>query len=120
MATAADQIANISVGRFDNITAQWGGYSNTTTGAPDWGRILWETVSVYPDFMGIVAWFILFSIPFIMMWLAHADMTPAAILGLFFGLYIFIFIPEIWQNQAIFMMVIGICGILYSMYQKRG
>jgi len=121
MATANDTIANITLGnRFENITNQWGGSNVTWNKTPDWGRILWELVSVYPDFTGMIGWAILFSLPFVMMWLAHADMTAAAAVGIIFSLYVFFYIPYEWQSVAILCMVIAGAALIWSVWQKRG
>ena len=121
MANSSNNITNITIGnRFENITNQWGA-SNVTvnTSAPDWGRLLFELVSIYPDFMGNAAWFILFALPFMMMWLAHADMVPAALLGIFIALYAFLFIPDIWKFQAVFFIVLGITAVIVGIYLRR-
>jgi hypothetical protein len=120
-ATAAnDTIANISIGRFDNITDQWGGWSSNQTAPPDWGRMIWEIVSVYPDFVGPVGWFILFFLPFVMMWIAHADMVPAAIVGMFFGLYVFAYVGSQYSYIGIVFMAIAVASMVWSMWLKRG
>lgn len=119
MANASHVIPNISTVRFENITGAWGGWTDNQTGAPDWGLMLWNIVSVYPDAVGPVAWVILFSAPFIMMWLAHADMVPAAILGIFFGLYVFAFIPDNYSYVAIAMIMLAATVILLQVWQKR-
>lgn len=121
MATLAnDSVQNISVGRFDNITSQWGGWASNQTGAPNWGRILWEVVSVYPDFVGPIGWFMLFALPFVMMWIAHADMVPAAIVGMFFGLYCFAYVGPQFAYVGIVLMCVAIASMIWSMYLKRG
>jgi hypothetical protein len=121
MADVNNTIANITVGvRFENITNQWGGYNATVNqSAPDWGRLLWELASIYPDFMGNIAWFLLFAIPFFMMWIAHADMVPAGLLGIFFALYAFMFIPDIWQMSSVFFIVLGATAVIMGIYLRR-
>lgn len=118
--TAANVIQNISALRWDNLTAQWGGFSNTTTGAPNWGTVIWQVVSVYPDYVGPIAFLLLFGLPFIMMWIAHADMVPAAIVGFFFALYIFAYIGNQYAFAAIGCMMIAATSIIWSIWQKRG
>jgi hypothetical protein len=118
-ATAANKIANISTIRFENISAAWGGWTDNQTGSPDWGRILWEVVSVYPDSVGMIAWVVLFSIPFLMMYLAHADMVPAAVVGIFFGLYAFAFLEPSWQFGSLAVIGIALTAILLQVWQKR-
>ena len=117
--TAANVITNISVPRWDNLTGAWGGYSNTTVTAPDWGIILWQVVNVYPDYVGQLAWILLFLLPFAMMWITHADMTPTAIVGIFFGLYVFAYIGTQYAYTAIVFMAIAFSAILWSMWRGR-
>ena len=117
-ANISNVITNISTVRFDNFTEQWGGYSNTTTDAPNWGAMVWATVSVYPDFMGQMAWLILFIIPFLMMWVAFNDLFPVAIIGIFFGAYIFNFVGYEWQGLGILFIGLSITGVLWGLWQK--
>lgn len=119
MANATHVIQNITTVRFENITGSWGGFSENQTGAPDWGMMLWNIVSVYPDAVGPIAWLVLFATPFIMMWLAHADMVPAAILGIFFGIYVFAFIPDVGSYVAIAFICLAATVILLQVWQKR-
>jgi hypothetical protein len=118
--TAADVIANISAIRWDNLTEQWGGMSNSTTEGPNWGTALWNIVLMYPDSVGPIAWVILFSIPFLMMWITHADIVPAALVGLFFGIYVFAYIGDQYYFVGVLLIALAISSILYSLYQKRG
>lgn len=120
MTNASHVIQNISIGRFENVTNQWGGSNSTFTDAPNWGRILWEIVSVYPDFLGPIGWFIIFSIPFVMMWIGHADMVPASIVGIFFGLYIFAFVGAEFQYIGVVLIGLSIASMVWSMYMRRG
>ena len=115
---ASQAIANISTVRFDNFTAQWGGYSNATTDAPNWGMMIWATVNVYPDFMGQMAWMILFMIPFLMMWVAFSDIIPVAIIGIFFGLYVFAYVGVQYQNLAILFIGLSVAGVLWGLWQR--
>jgi hypothetical protein len=117
-ANASNVITNISTGRFDNFTEQWGGYSNTTVGPPNWGMIVQSVVQVYPDFMGQVAWLVLFVIPFMMMWVAFSDIIPVAIVGIFFGLYVFAYIGAQYQGLAILFIAISVAGVLWGLWQK--
>ena len=116
--TVANKISNISVDRFTNITDAWGGYSNSTTLPPDWGTMLWHIANVYPDSVGVIAWFILFSIPFIMMWISHSDMTAGAIVGIFFGLYIFAYIGNQYMYYAIAMVGVALAALIWSMWRR--
>lgn len=115
---ASQVIANISVLRFQNITDMIGGYSNSTTDAPNWGAMVWATVSVYPDFLGQMAWMILFMIPFLMMWVAFSDLIPVAIIGIFFGLYVFAYVGSQYQWIGILFIGLSIAGVMWGLWQR--
>jgi hypothetical protein len=115
---ASNVIANISTDRFENFTEQWGGYSNETVGAPNWGLIVQSVVQVYPDFLGQMAWLVLFLIPFMMMWVAFSDIIPVAIVGIFFGLYVFAYIGTQYQGLAVLFIGISVAGVLWGLWQK--
>ena len=117
--TNADVISNISAYRFDNITDAFGGFANNTVSGPNWGQTLFGIVNVYPDFMGQVAWFIIFLIPFAMMWVGHADVVPASIVGIFFGLYVFAYIGDDLAWVGILMMMVGLGTVIWSLWQRR-
>ena len=120
MANATNQIANISsarVGEFFNYS--FGGDTLNSTGLPNWGMGLFTVANVYPDYVGNIAWFVLFAIPFLMMWLAHTDMMPASLVGIFIGLYVIGFIGNQYFGFAIAMIALSISGLLWSIYMRR-
>ena len=111
-------IGNISTVRFENFTEQWGGYSNTTTGPPNWGMIVQSVVQVYPDFLGQVAWLGLFMIPFMMMWVVFSDIVPVAIAGIFFGIYIFYFVGDQFYMVALFVIALSLTSLIVEVWRK--
>jgi hypothetical protein len=116
--TGANVIPNISVGRWTNITNSWGGYATNQTLPPDWGLMLWNVINVYPDAIGPIAWLVLFSMPFIMMWVAHADMYPAAIIGVFFGIYVFARIPDQYSYVGVAILCVAATGIIIETWRR--
>jgi hypothetical protein len=88
-ATASDFIQNISVNRYQNFINYQESSANITTGIPNWERIIFEVACNYLDYLGQLVWFVLFAWPFVLMWITCAAMTPAAITGIFDGLYVF-------------------------------
>jgi len=114
---ASNVIANISIDRFENFTEQWGGYSNETVGAPNWGLVVQSVVQVYPDFMGQMAWLVLFIIPFMMMWVAFSDIVPVGICGVFFGLYVFAYIGTQWQWLGVVFIVLSIVTVILGLWR---
>jgi hypothetical protein len=88
--TAADVIQNIFVGRYENITNNRRGSATNIICAPNCGRIVFEVARIYPNILRQLAWFILFVyIPFVMMWITHADMVLVAIVGMTFRVSVF-------------------------------
>lgn len=120
MANASNIIANISPSRWQAIINTWGGYGNTTTQPPDAGTVIWNIAMQYPDLVGPVAYVIIFAMPFIMMWIVHADMVPAAIVGIFFGLYISFYVSGNFFNVGLLFIGLSLTTIVWSLAQKRG
>jgi hypothetical protein len=110
-------IANISNPRLPVVEGLWGGYTNTTA-SPNWGLLIYNSILVYQDAIGQIVWVIFFAIPFIMMWIAGADMTMAAIVGMLFSLYVFAKMPEQYIIFAIGAMCVCIAALLWSLYKR--
>jgi hypothetical protein len=118
--TAIDHIDNITSLRYENLTLQWGGTANNTNASPNWGQMIFQVINVYPDFLGQIAWLLLFGMPFIMMWIAHADMTAAAVVGFIIGIYVVGFLGSQYMGLGIAMMCIAVAAEIWSLLQKRG
>jgi hypothetical protein len=117
--TSVDAISNITDIRFSNVTNSWGGSGNNTTAPPNWGQLIYQDISVFPDYLGPeLGWVLLFSIPFIMMWISHADMTVPGFLGILLGLFVFGYIGSQYTFVAIGFMAIGITAMVWSISQK--
>jgi hypothetical protein len=113
-------ISNISAIRWDELINQFGGYDNETVSGPNWGQGLWSLMMQYPDYVGPIAYVILFAMPFVMMWITHADMVPAAIVGVFFGLYVAFFVGDAYFWVGIVLIALAITTVGWSLYQRRG
>lgn len=118
--TSADVISNISVLRYTNLTEQWGGAANDTISAPNWGQMVFHIINIYPDMMGQIAWVILFSIPFVMMWLTHDSILSASTTGIFLGIFVYFFIGSQFQFYAIGLSCLSLAVLIWSIMQKRG
>jgi hypothetical protein len=112
-------ITNTSSLRFSNFTNTFGGNNPNFTSIPDIGTALWTIVNVYPDFLGQVAWFILFAIPFLMMWLSHADMVPAAAIALVLGIYIVGFVGDQYFGVGMALCILAGSSIVWSLWLRR-
>jgi hypothetical protein len=117
---ASNVIQNITPSRWNDLINTWGGYSNQTTKPPDAGRVIFTIAMQYPDILGPIAYVVIFAIPFIMMWIVHSDMVPAAIVGIFFGLYISFYIGAQYFFVGLLFIVLALTTIVWSMAQKRG
>ena len=118
--TAADQIGNISAIRWNDLVNIFGGTSNTTTGPPNWGMGLWYLMLQYPDALGPIAYVILFSMPFVMMWITHADVVPAAIVGIFLGLYVAYFVSGVYFMVGMIFVAVALTTVIWSLALRRG
>ena len=120
MANATDVVANISSARaVAFFNESFGGNTLNKTDAPNWGMALWDVVSVYPDYVGQIAWFVLFAIPFLMMWITHADMLPAAVIGMFLGIYILGFVGVQYMGMGIALIVLAVATVIWSVFIRR-
>ena len=115
--TSTTTIAQIPNPRLTIVNNLWGGYTNTTD-APNWGLLVWNSLAVYQDAIGQIAWVILFAIPFIMMWIVQSDMTLAAIVGMLFSLYVFAKLPSQYIVFAVGAFCICLAALLWSLYKR--
>ena len=114
---ASDTIAPIDTLRLTNITAEFGGNSSTTAG-PNFGMMIFNSVALYSNYMGVSAYVVLFAIPFLMMWIVQADMTMAAFIGMLFSLYVFTRLPEQYILFSVGCFVISITALIWSLYRR--
>lgn len=114
---ATGTITPIPTFRLMNITNTFGG-NQTTVEGPNFGMLIWNSVSVYSDSVGMIAYVIFFAIPFIMMWIVQSDMTLPAIIGMMFSLYVFARLPEQYILFAVGCFVICVAALLWSLYKR--
>ena len=112
--TTITQVPNPRLPIINNL---WGGY-NTTVDAPNFGMLIWNSLMVYQDSIGQVAWVIMFSLPFLMMWIVQSDMTLAAIVGMLFSLYVFLKLPQEYIVFSVGAFCICIAALLWSLYKR--
>lgn len=117
---SADVIQNFSVVICENKTNYRGSSVNITQGAPNWGRIVFKVTSIYRDFLGQLAWFSLIALPFVMMWITHADIVPAAIAWMFFGLYVLACLGSQCSYVVIVFIAVKVASVISLMWLKRG
>lgn len=116
--TTTTTIATISDPYLDTFNAQWGGNSSSFYGVPNVGLMLQTAWSVYTDKLGIIAWVILFAIPFIMIWIA-GDSVLMMIVAIILSGYIFVKIPTEYQVAAFAGIVIIAASLAWSLYKRN-
>jgi hypothetical protein len=114
--TTITQVPNPQLPVIDSL---WGGW-NTTESIPNFGMLIYQGISVYPNAVGQIALVILFAIPFVMMWIAGMDITLPAIMGLMFSLYIALKVPEQYMFFAWGAIVISLAALAFSLYKRLG
>jgi len=117
---AVETIQTIDISRFANIAnASWGGANNTSATTPDIGLTLFEIMGVYLDSVGVIAWVIIFGVPFIAMFLGHKDIVPAGAFGIFFGLYIVAFVPSQWSFFGWVFIALAATSVVWSLWRSK-
>ena len=114
---ANETITPIPTTRLNDILMNIGNTSVRTDG-PNWGSLLFNLLAVYTDSAGIIAYVVLFAIPFIMMWIAQSDMTLPAIVGMMFSIYCFAMLPQQYILFSTGCFVICVAGLLWSLYRR--
>jgi hypothetical protein len=110
-------IAQVPNPRLTIVNNLWGGYTNTTD-APNWGLLVWNSLMVYQDAIGQIAWVILFAIPFIMMWIVQADTMLPGIIGILFSFYVFAKLPAQYVMFGIGALCISIAACIWSLLKR--
>lgn len=104
--------------QYSNVTTMFGG-NQTTVSPVNWGMGIFNLISIYPSAIGQIAYVILFAIPFMMMWIANANMTLPALVGMLFSLYVFLKIPADYAFFAVGAFAISMTALIYSLITRR-
>jgi PKD repeat protein len=91
---------------------------NTSNMTPRWSEAPLELMEVYTDYMGPIAFLIVFLIPFGMMWLAHGNMKLLSILGLITCAFVFLYLPANYAAAAVICIVISLTTLLWSLFKQ--
>ena len=115
---AVTPLATVPIERLNNITeALFGGW-NETNQTPNWEPVITNSVAVYTDFLGPVAFLLIFLIPFGMMWLAHGNMKLLSILGIIVGLFVNAYLPANYAAAAIICIVVAAATLVWSLFKQ--
>jgi hypothetical protein len=118
-AVETETIAPILVPRAAQlINESFGGAYPTNQTQPEWANAIFNTISIYPDAMGTIAFLILAIMPFAMMWISNGNMKMAGIVGLITGGFVLAFLPAGYQAGAILCMVISAVSTLWGLYKQ--
>ena len=69
--------------------------------------------------LGPLAYTLIFSIPFLMMWITQRDMTLPGLVGALFGLFIIVRLPAEFHLVAVTFIAISIVAVVYSLVKER-
>lgn len=101
-----DSLGGETVPEPGNDTINWTGLISTIGGA-------------YTSILGPLAYTLIFSIPFLMMWITQRDMTLPGLVGALFGLFIIVRLPAEFHLVAVTFIVISIVAVIYSLVKER-
>jgi len=101
-----DSLGGETVPEPDEDTINWTGLISTIAGA-------------YTSVLGPLAYTLIFSIPFLMMWITQRDMTLPGLVGALFGLFIIVRLPAEFHLVAVTFIVISIVAVIYSLVKER-
>lgn len=92
---ANDTIATIATPHFANVSVYFINGTNETSAPPDYGMWFTNAIMTYPDFLGPIAYLLIFFIPFGMIFMAHGDVRLIGVLSVKIQLVIVIFVKTI-------------------------
>lgn len=112
---ANDTIATIATPHYANVSSYFVNGTNESSAPPDFGNWAIESIKVYPDFIGPIAYLLIFLIPFGMIWVAHGDTRLICVLGLITGAFIVLFLPATWAAAAVIVMAISVVALIWRL-----
>lgn len=112
---ANDTISTIATPHYANVSAYFMNGTNETSAPPDYGMWFSNALQVYPDFLGPIAYLLIFLIPFGMIWIAHGDTRLLCVLGLITGAFVLAFLPSTWVAAAVIIMVISVVALIWRL-----
>jgi len=109
-------IAPILIPRFPAIINDtFGGNVSVNVTRPNWTSAIINTIMVYPDAMGFIAYVIMWLIPFAMMFISQGNARMAAIVGcLTIGLAGFFIGPQFYLIGSI-LILITLVGVVVGL-----
>jgi len=112
---ADDTIATIATPHFANVSAYFINGTNETSAPPDYGMWFTNALQVYPDFLGPIAYLLIFFIPFGMIFVSHGDIRLISILGLLTAPFIILYLGGVWVAAAFVVILLSILGLIWRL-----
>lgn len=112
---ASDTIATIATPHYANVSSYFVNSTNESASAPDFGSWAIESIKIYPDLIGPIAYLLIFIIPFGMIWVSNGDTRLICVLGLITGAFIVLFLPSTWAAAAVIIMVISVVALIWRL-----
>lgn len=105
--------------RYDNVTTMlFNGSSNVSTSSPNWTGAVTQSIGIYPDFIGPMAYLLIFLIPFGMMWMSHGNMKIIGILGIITSAFVFAYLPSNFVAAAVLCMAVSCVGFIWGLFKQ--
>ena len=118
---ATEPIDNVSTSLVDDLINSLGGETVPEPGEDtiNWTGLISTIGGAYTSILGPLAYTLIFSIPFLMMWITQRDMTLPGLVGALFGLFIIVRLPAEFHLVAVTFIVISIVAVIYSLVKER-
>lgn len=112
-------IAPILIPRFTKIMNEsFGGNASVNVTRPNWTGALIDTLMVYPDAMGQIAYLIIILIPFAMMWISNGNMKMASVVGLLVGGFAWAFLPATYVTASYICITISVAAGIWGIFKQ--
>ncbi len=118
---ANESIDNVSTSLVDDLINSLGGETVPEPGEDtiNWTGLISTIGGAYTSILGPLAYTLIFSIPFLMMWITQRDMTLPGLVGALFGLFIIVRLPAEFHLVAVTFIAISIVAVVYSLVKER-
>ena len=118
---ATATIDNVSTSLVDDLINSLGGETVPEPGEDtiNWTGLISTIAGAYTSILGPLAYTLIFSIPFLMMWITQRDMTLPGLVGALLGLFIIVRLPAEFHLVAVTFIVISIVAVVYSLVKER-
>lgn len=119
---ATGTVTTLPTDAYQGIKDSFGGNNSPATAEAalvNWSMFIEHDVSVYQLVLGNIALVIIFSIPFILMWLMQQDVTIPSIVGIILGVFVLAFLPSEYHLAPIAFIGLSITAIFYTLLKER-